>query len=120
MDNRSQLIFSSCPATLYGMESDGDSDFSGEQVQESADPSTSVVRKVRTGSEFPKHIKTILESQYSRGLTGWGSKHATSIDEVVKSTGLSESQVKVCKREMGGINASCFTYKGRSLPLTLY
>ena len=57
-----------------------------------ADPNTSTIRP---GTQFPEHVKAVLESLYHRGMTGWGARHSGSFDEAVKSTGLNDSQVKV-------------------------
>ena len=44
---------------------------------------------------FPDHVTALLESFYSRGLTGWGQKHAATFEDALKATSLSESQLKV-------------------------
>ena len=44
---------------------------------------------------FSEATTSMLESYYSRGLTGWGSKHTDLFEETIKATGLDESQLKV-------------------------
>jgi hypothetical protein len=47
------------------------------------------------GRGFPEAIAALLESFYSRGLTGWGEKHASEFEDALKATSLSESQLQV-------------------------
>ena len=44
---------------------------------------------------FPKHITQVLESFYTRGMRGWGKKHASAIDAAAGATGLAQSQIEV-------------------------
>ena len=50
-----------------------------------------------TGLKFPNEVTAILERLYSRGMTGWGKDHTGDIDIAIGSTGLTLSQVKVCR-----------------------
>ena len=48
------------------------------------------------GRRFPEAITALLESFYSRGLTGWGGeKHTSVFEDALNATSLSESQLMV-------------------------
>ena len=47
------------------------------------------------GRRFPEAITALLESFYSRGLTGWGEKHTSVFEDALNATSLSESQLMV-------------------------
>ena len=57
-------------------------------------------RELCNGQPFPKDVVAVLDSFYERGMTGWGQKHSSSLDEVMEITGLSNSQLKVEFREV--------------------
>ena len=44
---------------------------------------------------FSAEVVSALQSLYKRGMTGWGKKHSSSLEVVVRSTGLNLGQVKV-------------------------
>lgn len=44
---------------------------------------------------FSKAINEVLERYYTRGMTGWGQKHLSAINEVAGATGLTPIQVTV-------------------------
>ena len=50
------------------------------------------------GHPFPKDVIKVLESLYSRGMTGWGARHSNAIDVALQSTGLDLSQLKVSSK----------------------
>lgn len=47
------------------------------------------------GRPYPEHVNQVLESLYTNGMTGWGTKHSANLELAVKSTGLELQQVKV-------------------------
>ena len=46
--------------------------------------------------QFPKETVAILDSLYSRGVTGWGRSHTADVQVALKSTNLNIEQIKVC------------------------
>ena len=84
MDGRSSSTYSS------DEDQHGDEDMH-EAVITANDRSTLVAK----GRPHPEHVGRILESLYKSGITGWGAKHSSNLDQAVRSTGLNLSQVKV-------------------------
>ena len=70
-----------------GSDSEGGSDIEGESP---------IITTVQSGKPFSKEVAAVLESLYSRGMTGWGKKHSGDIETAIASTGLQLTQVKVC------------------------
>ena len=52
--------------------------------------------RIVPGKPFPKLVQQSLKSLYERGMIGWGRKHAAAVVIAMKTTGLTENQVKVC------------------------
>ena len=49
--------------------------------------------------QFPKETVAILDSLYSRGMTGWGRSHTADVQVALKSTNLNIEQIRVCIHE---------------------
>ena len=50
---------------------------------------------MNTSGPFSAEVVSVLQSLYRRGMTGWGTKHADSLEAAMRSTGLNLGQVKV-------------------------
>ena len=71
--------------SLIGSDSDNESPIQKDSL---------IVRA--SNKPFSEEAVAVLSSLYSKGMIGWGKKHATEIQTAVSATGLSHSQVKVC------------------------
>ena len=72
-----------------------DSDWADICAEEEVEDSGATKTVPRSGKVFPKHVVAVLESFYSRGMTGWGEKHSIVIDEAMALTELTIDQLKV-------------------------
>lgn len=61
--------------------------------------------EIQSGHPFPDHVKSILESFYGRGMSGWGAKHEAMLEEAMIITGLDRDQLKVCCNNDGCIHS---------------